>query len=131
MMRGQVFNIEGKRFFTYGGALSYYEKYRHVGQDWWLQELPDEDKLREGFRNLNKWNKMVDYVITHDCPTHLLNDLPPYSRKPQTYGLKICESSEHLETISRLIKIKRWYFGHYHLNRRFGTIDAYTKISSN
>ena len=84
-----MFKIEGKKFFTFGGASShdiqggvldphdpdYARKriaankarlpYRIKGISWWEQELPTEEEMQEGIRNLEKANYKVDYVITH------------------------------------------------------------------
>lgn len=87
--RGQIFEIEGKRFFTFGGASTHdiqggildrslpsYEKdrrranrnglsYRVKGVSWWAQELPSVEEMQEGRDNLEKINYCVDFVITH------------------------------------------------------------------
>ena len=74
--RGQVFEIEGKTFFTFGGASSHDIQggvldrddidfdddrrkaiksglpFRIKHESWWEQELPNEDELEEGRKNL-------------------------------------------------------------------------------
>lgn len=74
--RGQVFDINGKTFFTFWGASSHdvqggilnrndcdfdYERgkaidrglpFRIVHESWWPQELPNEEEMEEGRRNL-------------------------------------------------------------------------------
>jgi predicted phosphodiesterase len=37
LMRGQVYEIEGKKFFTMGGASSLDKQYRVAGKSWWPQ----------------------------------------------------------------------------------------------
>ena len=87
--RGQIFEIEGKRFFTFGGASTHdiqggildrslpsYEKdrrranrnglsYRVKGVSWWAQELPSVEEMQEGRDNLEKINYCVNFVVTH------------------------------------------------------------------
>lgn len=87
--RGQIFEIEGKSFFTFGGASSHdvyggildrnsptYAKdrwranksklpYRVKGVSWWEQELPTIGEMQEGRANLAKAGYHVDFVITH------------------------------------------------------------------
>ena len=87
--RGQIFEIEGKSFFTFGGASTHdiqggildrtlpsYKKdrrranrsglsYRVKGVSWWAQELPSIDEMQEGRDNLAKANNCVDFVVTH------------------------------------------------------------------
>ncbi len=125
LMRGQVFEIEGKSFFTFGGGLSYDKERRTPGLDWWPQEIPDEDEFREGLRNLKRVGNKVDYVMTHDCPTSILVKMSKHSRKLQTYGVRKCEVNNMLEEIKDKIEFKRWYFGHYHADV---SIDKYRCI---
>ena len=37
--------------------------FRIVHESWWPQELPNEEEMEEGRRNLEKLNYKVDYVI--------------------------------------------------------------------
>lgn len=45
-MRGQRFVIEGKSFFTMGGAYSIDKAMRVEGKSWWKQELPNNEKYK-------------------------------------------------------------------------------------
>lgn len=40
LMRGQVFDIDGTRFFTFGGAYSIDKNYRTEGITWFPEEIP-------------------------------------------------------------------------------------------
>ncbi len=42
LMRGEVFELDGKTVFTMGGATSVDREYRVPYSSWWPQELPDE-----------------------------------------------------------------------------------------
>ena len=125
LMRGQIFEIEGKTFFTFGGGLSYDKDRRTSGLDWWPQEIPDEVELKEGLRNLRKMGNKVDFVVTHDCPANLLGTMAKYSRKLQSYGIKGCEVNAMLENIKVQTDFRRWYFGHYHVDV---SVDKYRCI---
>ena len=110
--RGQIFNIEGTTFFTFGGASSHdtqggildrtacefefmvqrarslYLPYRIIGESWWSQELTSEEEMQEGLLNLQKTDYKVDYVITHCCATELQNKIMSYvdgNSKPVSY----------------------------------------------
>ena len=95
LMRGYVFEFDGKKFFTFGGARSHdiqdgildiknYDNLRDLVDDynkrtrrgemlrinhisWWKDELPTDAEMRRGIKNLEKANWTVDYAITH-CP---------------------------------------------------------------
>ena len=48
MMRGQIFNIEGCKIFTFGGGESLDREMRTEHQTWWREELPTPAELQEG-----------------------------------------------------------------------------------
>jgi len=41
LMRGQIFVIDGYKFFTFGGAKSSDKKFRKEGVSWWKEEMPN------------------------------------------------------------------------------------------
>jgi hypothetical protein len=136
--RGQVFAIDGKTFFTFGGASSHdvqggildrddcdfdYERrkaidsdlpFRIVHESWRPQELPNEEEMEEGRRNLAKGNYKVDYVITHCCASNLQASLEngPY----HIYKEDIL--TDYLQELEEKLEYRHWYFGHYHCDRR-------------
>ena len=109
LMRGQVFRIDGKTFFTFGGAESHDKENRKYGESIWYEEVPCIDEIIEAENNLErvKWN--VDYVITHSCDTYsLLPPMIPFSR---------CEEMKEngiLDEFEERLNYRHWYFGHYH-----------------
>ena len=111
LMRGQVFTIEGKKFFTMGGAESHDKIYRKEGISWWSREMPSNDEYEEGLANLDKVNNQVDYVITHSAPTAVLTSINP------TY--KTDAVTRYLETVRQNVKFGWHYFGHYHIDKDF------------
>ena len=91
LMRGEIFDIDDKKIFTFGGAKSHdiqegilnldeeeriydYRKrgayFRIIDFSWWNLELPTEE-MTNGRKNLTKVNYKVDYVISHCCPTNV------------------------------------------------------------
>ena len=127
LMRGEIFDVDNKKIFAFGGAKSHdiqdgilnldeeekiYE-YRKRGAyfrirdfSWWDLELPTSQEMENGIENLEKINYKVDYIISHCCPTSiqaLINS---------TYKGDIL--TDYLQHISEKCTFKRWYFGHYH-----------------
>lgn len=127
LMRGEIFDVDNKKIFAFGGAKSHdikdgilnldeeekiYE-YRKRGAyfrirdfSWWDLELPTSQEMENGIENLEKINYKVDYIISHCCPTSiqaLINS---------TYKRDIL--TDYLQQISEKCTFKRWYFGHYH-----------------
>ena len=134
LMRGQVFEIEGKTFFTFGGASSHdtgggilepddpdFKKkksrlnkgkapYRINHVSWWQQELPSGEEMEEGRRNLEKQGNQVDFIITHCCGSGTQAQLDGDKYKGDVL-------TDYLEEIRRDIRYEKWFFGHYHDNR--------------
>lgn len=44
LMRGQVYDIDGYRIFTMGGAASTDCLYWKEGVNWWQEEMPSEEE---------------------------------------------------------------------------------------
>ena len=114
LMRGQVFLLNGKSFFVYGGAYSYDKIYRTPGVDWWEREEGNYQEECEAIDNLAEHNYQVDYVLTHTCPDELLQPFFHFSdTTPSTTG-------KFLNHIAHTISFKEWYFGHMHVDQDFG-----------
>ena len=54
LMRGQIFTIENKTFFTMGGATSVDKYHRKENISWWPQEIPSYEEMGRGVDNLEK-----------------------------------------------------------------------------
>lgn len=115
LMRGQVYEIDGISFFTFGGALSFDKNRRIEGENWWKEEMPSENEFREADSNLKKVNYTVDYVISHDCPISWMGGTKS-SSKLMYEGYIVSDSNTYLEKIAEKIKFKHWFFGHYHVD---------------
>lgn len=109
LMRGQVFEIDGLKLFTMGGAESTDKEYRKEDVSWWSREMPSEGEYEEALSNLNKHNWEVDYVITHAAPDNIQYRLCPWYNHNKL--------SNFLFTVDKDLKFKQWYFGHYHDDR--------------
>lgn len=124
LMRGQVFEILGKKIFTFGGAETIGKERSIIGIDWFKEEIPNYQEMDEGISNLEKHNNKVDYIITHTCRTYTLhylcltNDFSPY---PDCL-------SEYLEYINDIVEYNHWYFGHFHLDIENVATDKETAI---
>ena len=65
LMRGQIFTIDGLKFFTFGGAYSIDKMSRAEGISWFPEEIPSREEYEEGWANLEKEDFQVDYGV---CP---------------------------------------------------------------
>lgn len=139
LMRGQIFQIEGKTFFTFGGASSHdisdgilelddpdfkrkkrkldmlpFALYRIHHVSWWERELPSEEEMEEGLANLKKHDNRVDYIITHSPYSSLLEQMFGGSGTYQKDCL-----TDYLQKIKETVEYKHFFFGHMHINETF------------
>ena len=116
LMRGQVYEIAGKRIFTFGGASSIDKHLRTEGISWWKEEEFNYHEANTAYENLNNVGWEVDYVLTHSAPFSIRDKLFE-SNKPSS-------TERMLEAMLRNIKFKRWYFGHYHIDKKMDNFTA-------
>lgn len=133
LMRGQFYEICGKRIFTMGGASSHdirdgilepddpdYERklrqlnaagalFRVNHRSWWKEELPSVDEYETARKTLNQAGWDVDYIITHCCPSSVQDTFSRgfYQRDALT---------DFFDEIQERCQFKYWFFGHYHEN---------------
>ena len=113
LMRGQVYEIEGKKIFTMGGATSVDRAYRTEYISWWKDEFITYSNMQIAYDNLKKVKNKVDYIITHSCDERALYYPPLVGRLFQTE--KYPENTM-LSYFEENVEYKHWYFGHYHLD---------------
>ena len=134
LMRGQAFELQGRTFFTMGGAQShdiangildmdspdFYERYdslrRNHGQfrinhiSWWEEELPSDEEYAEARRSLDSVGWEVDYIITHCASTSIALAGTRHNEADRL--------TDFLQEIKEKAKYHYWLFGHYHDNRK-------------
>lgn len=133
LMRGQLYEICGKKIFTMGGASSHdirdcilepddpnYERklrqlnaagalYRINHRSWWKEELPSEDEYRTAREALDKAGWDVDYIITHCSPSSIQDTF--------SGGLFRRDAlTDFLDEVREHCRFQYWFFGHYHEN---------------
>lgn len=136
LMRGEIFDMEGKKFFTFGGASSHdisdgildfddegwknkakaLEKrekylYRVKGLSWWENELPTPEEMKNGIRSLNVVNHNVNYIITHCPPQSIMELFDNYTYSKDYLTM-------YLEKIKEETEYDKWIFGHMHENKQ-------------
>ena len=73
LMRGEIFDFEGKTYWTFGGAASVDKIRRTPGISWWPEEVPSNEEITYGFDKVMTVGK-VDYIITHQIPQFVKED---------------------------------------------------------
>ena len=134
LMRGQIYDVDEIKIFTFGGAKSHdirggiletdaadYEakkrkldewgiSYRINHVNWWEQEMPSEEEMKEGLNNLALNGNQVDFIVSHCCASSTGEALKQgdYVEDPLAV---------YFEEIRKNVKYKKWFFGHYHGNK--------------
>lgn len=144
LIRGNVYTIQGKKFFVFGSAKSHdiqdgildpddfddYEEFRKTwkkwdkeyrmfrvkGITWWAEEMPNKDEMMDGIANLEEHDWKVDYIITHSPPASVIALLG--------HGLyEQDELTKYLEEIRCNTEYDRWFAGHFHINKAVNDKD--------
>lgn len=110
LMRGQVFEIDGLKFFTMGGGNSNDKAFRIPHRSWWKQELPNDLEKQTGLENLALNDNKVDYIITHTAPTDIVLQI-------RNINSDELELNEYFMKIKESVSFKKWFFGHFHQDR--------------
>ena len=114
LMRGQIFTINGYKWFTYGGAESVDRAYRVPYVSWWPQETPSYKEYNEAVSNLEKVDYKVDFIITHAMPQQYIENMF-YSSHPKSHT-ESNGTPYQLQDFKRMCEYKEWYCGHYHMD---------------
>lgn len=118
---GEIYNLDGKRCLVIGGAYSIDKEMRKVRNlGWWEDEQPSLKIKSKILKDLEKGIK-VDIVLTHTCPTKYL----PYEAFLQGFDqTKVDRTTEDfLELVERKIDYKKWFCGHYHIDKKIEKLE--------
>jgi hypothetical protein len=110
LMRGNVFSIEKRTFFVFGGGHSQDYEFRRETPHWWEQERPTHQEIKTAIHNLAEYHNKVDYIITHEPPASLKDCL----------GVDVFQRLEihtFFEDIIRVCNYRKWFFGKCHIDK--------------
>lgn len=144
LMRGGIFNFEGKTFFAFGGASSHdisdgilswedfdtEEEFKQTYKlwvkqnkmfrvnhlSWWADELPSDEEIQSAENNLKKVDYKVDYVLSHCAPQSVVSFM--YMCPVDSDKLTLW-----FEDLQGRLDFKKWFFGHYHEDKKI--LDKY------
>ena len=115
LLRGEIYNINNKIIGICGGANSIDKAWRVEGESWWKEEEISDSDIANFEANLLKYNNKIDIMLTHDIPVSILPTVKIYS------GINndnmVSNSQLQLEKIDQMVDIKKWYFGHWHIDK--------------
>lgn len=110
LMRGEIFTLEGKTIFAFGGGETPVTAYDMENNSRWSRESPNTDEMKNGIENLRLHEFKIDYIITH-TPCVGVGGFKP---KFEETILDV-----YFGKIEKLVTHKKWFFGSLHQNRRY------------
>lgn len=133
LMRGFIFDFDGKKFWCFGGASSHDIRDGILNEDdfdswkafmkavrdwsaagkmfrinhvsWWESELPTKEEMDFGLRKLEDAGYETDYIVTHCCPQDVASFLGFHTPDVLTM---------YFNEVARRARFTKWFFGHYH-----------------
>ena len=114
LCRGQIFDIEGNSYFTFGGGESTDKDMRIEKGLWWREEEPTPQEMAMGAKNLDERGSKVDYIITHEPPSLVKSSMLLLRGDSD----RVNKLNGYFEEIGRSCEYKHWYFGSLHEDRR-------------
>ena len=118
LMRGEIYDIDGKMFLAAGGADSIDKNRRIVGETWWEEEqwsYRQQQTMAYNLEQLRSSGGNLDFVLSHTCPNNIIMPM---------FGIRNCKDpvSRLLQMVADdyFLEIEGWYFGHWHADKDFG-----------
>lgn len=120
--RGQVLTIDDKKIFVMGGARSHDKMYRIEHISWWKEEMPSNEEMERAICLLETNDWTVDYVLTHCAPRSVQSMIADWYENDPLVSF--------LERVRADLNFKKWYFGHYHIDRQLNEqfVALYNKV---
>ena len=120
LMRGEIFEIQGKRIFAMGGAYSTDREYRILGRSFWQEELPSLEECERAWVNLERRGLRVDLVVSHTAPAAALHAMGKF---PDAHE---ADFQRFLRDLYLNLDFDHWYFGHWHEDKKVN--DLFTAV---
>ncbi len=111
LMRGEIFEIEGKKVFAFGGGDDEELDLMDVRECSEFTRLPEGAECSRARKNLETVGNSVDYILTYDVGFKLRSMLKMESN---------CFNNLHayLNEVATVCSFKKWYFGCFHIDKR-------------
>lgn len=131
LKRGQLFNIDGCRIFTMGGATSseYDRTHRIQGKTWFTEEIPNKQERTTALETLDAADWDCDFVITHCAPSSSAQGISEHTNRLEIHSMD--EYTDWLQTIQDRLTYRHWFCGHYHIDAQIQdkTTALYNRIA--
>lgn len=107
LKRGYIFEIDGKKIFALGGGADI-----HPLDDNYIESpsMPSDEEYEFAVKNLEKANRKVDIIITHEAPASV--------KKLIVRDSVVNELNLFLDTVLHNTRYDTWFFGSLHTDRQ-------------
>lgn len=109
LLRGQVYTIDEKKIFAFGGGDSHDRDLREDLPPFSVN-LPKVAELKQGVENLKKAGGEVDYIVTHEAPGSIKGFINMDDHD-------MTELHRYFDEVAANCKFKKWYFGYFHQDK--------------
>lgn len=115
LMRGEIYEIDGKRIFAFGGGDDEELELSDIHECIDFQRLPTEIECAAARQKLESVEDSIDYIVTYDVGLKLRSLLKMESN---------CFNNLHafLNEVALKCKFKTWFFGCFHMDKRIPPI---------
>ncbi|MDP4120037.1 MAG: hypothetical protein Q8876_03155, partial [Bacillota bacterium] len=110
LMRGQIYKIEGKLIFTFGGGEIPDKVDICEGNPFFLRQMPTKEQIENAAKELIANGSEVNYIITHEPPNQIaqLIDRDAPATDLGSFFLKLTQT----------VKFEKWFFGALHADKK-------------
>lgn len=115
LRRGEIYKIEGKTVFAFGGGDAENE-WEFRADTHSEREMPSGDEMSRGYENLAAADNKVDIMATHS-PSGKTNGY--FSRSGE--GARLRGVHVYLNRLEDIVTFDHWYFGSLHVDRPCGS----------
>ncbi|MBQ6419620.1 MAG: metallophosphoesterase [Clostridia bacterium] len=114
LMRGEIFEIEGKRIFALGGGETPELRFQEDDELDELDrpEIPTKEEMLMGVGNMERVHYQVDYIVTHEPPASI-RDFMLLSQNTSSRSAL----GAYLDELAAQAEFDRWYFGSLHMDK--------------
>lgn len=126
LMRGQLYDFEGKKIFTLGGGENPDLILKDDEEITDRPEVPTKEEMLEGVNSLEKADYKVDYILTHEPPAKIKDFL----RLSSTETSAVTALGAYLDELAAQTEYGKWFFASMHTDKFVSAscISVFTNI---
>jgi len=113
LMRGNVFNIDGKKVLAFGGGDRDEDVQRSDSKC-----APSPEDFEQAMSALEKHDCKIDYIVSYEPPAMITEFLALGKNASDTLCQSVSDTlNYYLDKINEKADYERWFFGRHHINK--------------